>query len=243
MMYSTYVRYTEGAAQKNSLTNQIITSTLFQPNDDAFVQCTRRIDPNSDKASIGSLDLPRSSLRPDSKLDQIHISYGYSQDAKGVVISNQSRFGSFLRAITPQVALEANAFIIGHTMIKLKKKGRDWKLKKIHLCETPPEKVEKYTINEATTFYFGRVKRNTVLPEESIVIEDDSAISRNHCKLHYDSKYSMWVVEDLGSLNGVYVKAAKNKEMRIEWDQTIRLGLRTYMYFSTDRIGEPAHQA
>ncbi len=105
------------------------------------------------------------------------------------------------------------------------------------LLDKDTEPTERFSISAAKTYYFGRIKRNFVEPETEgeITILDDPAISRSHCKICFDPICEKWTATDFGSLNGVYVKTEKGKPAKVGWEQNIRIGKQTYVYFSMDK--------
>ena len=208
----------------NSLpeSQSLIAATAFQPYVECHFQNTSIISAN------GSIDkkVPLiSSLRDDKTLETFSITYKICKS--GVEVTNKSSFGWYLKLIKENIELENNQFVISNTKIELVKKDGQWHL----IWELiDGEKRHSKKIDRRKTYFIGRETQKTEEGEKSIIIKNDLSISRTHCKLYFEE--GRWMIQDMNSRNGVYIKINTGDSKIVKWDQTLRIGKDTYMYFS-----------
>ena len=128
--------------------------------------------------------------------------------------------------------------MLGDTLLKLRKSKKDGS----HVLKAALQEAgntTKQKLDPNTVYVIGRMKRKLSnedtfnAPVEHIVLPLDHTISRSHCLLKFDPGKQEWLVTDLDSINGVFTKMPA-EEARVEWEQIIRVGELTYLYFNKE---------
>lgn len=102
---------------------------------------------------------------------------------------------------------------------------RHWRLLRV----SPQGAAEAYSLNEQDTLILGRAR-------DCHIRVRDVQVSRNHCRL--SSTAGRWHIEDLGSVNGIYVNGQRVKSCHLNNGDQIRIGSTRFWLVSGDVEGD-----
>ena len=172
----------------------------------------------------------------DQSLRNFKINYSYTPQSNQISIEIiKSQFGVYLLLDTETIIIDESvkSFILGDTIFaistQLKDSGVAYDLTYMNVKE---KIVTRDILMPGFSYCIGRAPE---LMDKlyGITITHDEFISRCHAILNFNDELKTWLMKNNSSLNGIFVENSKLK-FKLAWDQLIRIGMNTYLYFSTD---------
>lgn len=219
---------------------RFVTGTIFQKKSGWYSQKTFILNANIRK-TIGTAQGTTKIPNEDLAVERMHLQFIFSTEEKEITIQDSSSFGSYYQINEPNIPhlLIDNSFIVGNTICTLIEKEER---QKFILILSPliksGKKNTECTIDPTKEIIIGREPEKTMENAEYIQLGKDSTLSKTHCKLKYNQIEKNWEIQDLNSRNGTFIGLGK-KQLKIQWDQTIRIGIHTFVYFSQEIRGVP----
>ena len=235
----------------NEKKNRRRTLTIMKCGENVPIKYTTILECASKKKRFGSKDLYEVGIFfEDTMVDNLHFEYWYSEKNHKIMIKNKSKFGCFFKHENGEVDIENKQFLISDTLFEIKKDNNGEYVLKYndieaeHLLKGHKKLISENLSDQDTSdsepesqkkkkYHIGRYGKLNQ-DENKISLDDDLGVSREHCCLNY--KDDKWHIEDENSLNGVYIKRGEKKGEKLEWDQRIRIGMDTFIYFSEEEI-------
>jgi len=189
---------------------------------------------SKEKTTIGKKDIPKQ-FQSMEKVSDVHFDYTFSRKKKQVEIKPKDKsFGVYSFANESKTTVVGNrSFILANTKFTIIDFNSNPNNAVLQYSNITEEKEPAYTSLKKDKVYIIGRSPTTQENEEIVEVDTDPKISRSHCKLFFNKETLEWNIEDLNSHNGIYVKLKRSRQT-IKWDQFVRIGVSTYVYFSID---------
>lgn len=214
----------------SAVKEKLIAIVAYQVFDAQLHQITEMLGENELMGEIAEKSDLMRSMKMNDAIENCKLAFKITSEEKPIIVVSKADTECYYKIDGEIEIKDKTRLMLGDSLIKASHKNDIWYIKTSN-TNMIPKTTNEYQLNPKLHYNIGRLQKDS---EDHITLLGDTDISRRHCKLWFED--GKWKLKDLGSLNGTYARLMVGEEIRINWEQELRVGIDLYLYFTTEEI-------